>query len=207
MTSTQTIATRRCEGPPPGAAQGGLCGRVFCPRSARLPSAAVKDQSEPPVLEELLAIFAAAPGRGLPHNLADKHDTHVAVALHSIAALRRCHAARPKRVYGCEVWRGSGLAARHPQDRSRLRAPKPRRRAGGRVRFANRGGKRYDLATAAAPRQRHLFHLTQRDAHPLTFAMDLTPLIEDVNLDVAAFVRGFIQRFEREVVAGIANLN
>ena len=40
------------------------------------------------------------------HNLADKHDTHVGVALRVIEALRRLdQAERPARLVGCEVWR------------------------------------------------------------------------------------------------------
>ena len=40
------------------------------------------------------------------HNLADKHDTHVAVALRVIAAIRSLpEADRPRQLYGCEVWR------------------------------------------------------------------------------------------------------
>ena len=40
------------------------------------------------------------------HNLADKHDTHVAVALRAIQAVRSLPTSRrPQRVFGCEVWR------------------------------------------------------------------------------------------------------
>jgi hypothetical protein len=50
---------------------------------------------------------AAKPRFVYTHNLADKHDTHVAVALRVIEALRRLEGAeRPERVVGCEVWRG-----------------------------------------------------------------------------------------------------
>ena len=40
------------------------------------------------------------------HNLADKHETHVAVALRTIAAIRGLpEEERPARLLGCEVWR------------------------------------------------------------------------------------------------------
>ena len=40
------------------------------------------------------------------HNLADKHETHVATALKVLAALRALKPEeRPEKVYGCEVWR------------------------------------------------------------------------------------------------------
>ena len=55
-------------------------------------------------LEEILR--ATKPDVVYLHNLADKHDTHVAVALRSIAALRAVRReVHPKQVYGCEVWR------------------------------------------------------------------------------------------------------
>ena len=40
------------------------------------------------------------------HNLADKHDTHVAVALRTIAPSAACRPASPEKVYSLEVWRG-----------------------------------------------------------------------------------------------------
>jgi len=40
------------------------------------------------------------------HNLADKHDTHVAVALRLIQALQQLEPSeRPAQVIGCEIWR------------------------------------------------------------------------------------------------------
>ena len=39
-------------------------------------------------------------------NLVDKHDTHVAVVLRVIAAIRQMPPdIRPEKLYGCEVWR------------------------------------------------------------------------------------------------------
>ena len=60
------------------------------------------------MVEDLAAILRAArPEVVYLHNLADKHDTHVGVALRAIAALRavRARDIGRSKVYGCEVWR------------------------------------------------------------------------------------------------------
>jgi hypothetical protein len=63
------------------------------------------------------------------------------------------------------------------------------------------GGKRYDLATAG----RRLAHATYYASHgideesALNFAMDLTPLVGDPEVDVAAYVLSFVERFRADV--------
>lgn len=71
------------------------------------PSSAVKDGSNPDVVNELKElILEAKPEVVYTHNLADKHETHVATALRLIKAIREIPAElRPKKLYGCEVWR------------------------------------------------------------------------------------------------------
>ena len=71
------------------------------------PSRAVKDGADALPVDDLLSVVEAArPDIVFTHNLADKHDTHVGVALKTIAALRRLpHDARPKQLVGCEAWR------------------------------------------------------------------------------------------------------
>ncbi len=73
-------------------------------------SAALKQRTSPDceraidALQQLLAV--TRPTVLYTHNLADKHDTHVAVALRVLEATRRLPAPdRPPRVIGCEVWR------------------------------------------------------------------------------------------------------
>jgi LmbE family N-acetylglucosaminyl deacetylase len=70
-------------------------------------SAAVKDPKNIDVAADLDALFSvASPEVVYTHNLADKHDTHVAVVLRVLAALRRLPKdKRPRKVIGCEVWR------------------------------------------------------------------------------------------------------
>ena len=54
------------------------------------PSKIVKDASRPEPVDDLVNLIRAArPQFVYTHNLADKHDTHVAVALRVVSALRR----------------------------------------------------------------------------------------------------------------------
>ena len=64
-------------------------GEYACQVQLGFTSAQVKDAKEAALVEDLEEILRAAqPEFVYLHNLADKHDTHVAVALRSIAALR-----------------------------------------------------------------------------------------------------------------------
>ncbi len=71
------------------------------------PSSAVKDGSNTDPVEDILLILQQTkPEVVYTHNLADKHTTHIGVAVKVIEALRQLPAAdRPQKVYGCEVWR------------------------------------------------------------------------------------------------------
>ncbi len=84
------------------------------------------------------------------HNLADKHDTHVAVALRVVSACRALEPAlRPKQLIGCEVWRDLDWLC----DADKVRMPVDQREhlqqaLLGVFDSQIAGGKRYDLATA-----------------------------------------------------------
>lgn len=175
----------------------------------RHPSAAVKDATSPRVVEDLLGILRATqPELVYTHNLADKHDTHVAVALRLVAACRALPAnARPQRIIGCEVWRDLDWlcdpdkvvmpVSRHENLHAALMGVFDSQIA---------GGKRYDLATAGRRRA----HATYFESHgtdehsALTWGMDLTPLLDGA--DPAALVKDYISRFEAEVAGRIARL-
>ena len=105
------------------------------------PSKAIKDGADQQPVEDLTQLLQAArPQFVYTHNLADKHDTHVAVALKVIAAIRSLpEAERPQKLYGCEVWRD--LDWMIDTDKVRLRPQRAREPAGGaagRVRLADR---------------------------------------------------------------------
>jgi LmbE family N-acetylglucosaminyl deacetylase len=168
------------------------------------PSRAVKDASDRRPMQDLaLLLQASQPAVVYTHNLADKHPTHVAVALRTIAAIRSLPAsARPQHLYGCEVWRS--LDWMLEQDRIVFDCSS---RQGLQLALLGvfdsqiSGGKRYDLATMARRRAQ----ATYDESHGIdvrtgvAYAMELTPLIEDPSLDVVAFVAGFLDRFSEDV--------
>ena len=167
------------------------------------PSKEVKAPKNTAIVKELVEIIREAKPKYLyTHNLADKHETHVATALKVIAALRTLKAEeRPEKVYGCEVWRDLDWVndeekiymdcGAHPNLMRCLSAV-----------FDSQivGGKRYDLAAEG----RRLANATFSASHAcdtytaLNYAMDLTPLMDE-KTDIAEYITGFIRRFERDV--------
>ena len=73
-----------------------------------IPSSVIKAADRPEPVADLVKILQATrPQYVYTHNLADKHDTHIGVALRAIAAIRQLPPEqRPAKLYGCEVWRG-----------------------------------------------------------------------------------------------------
>jgi len=68
-------------------------------------SADVKQAAYPALASDLNAVLSAVRARLVyTHNPADRHGTHVAVALHTVQALR-ANPSSVERVLGCEVWR------------------------------------------------------------------------------------------------------
>jgi len=137
------------------------------------------------------------------HNPADKHDTHLAVAFATIAALRELAPdERPTTVYGCEVWRG--LDWMDDQDKVPLDVGRREGLSNGLIGVYDslvEGGKRYDLATVGRRRANAVYfqsHATD-EAEQLWFAMDLTPLVRDDELDVAGYVLGHVDKFRASV--------
>ena len=168
------------------------------------PSKAMKDGSNKQPVQDLASVIEMArPQIVYTHNLADKHDTHVAVALRVIEAIRRLpEQDRPQHLYGCEVWRDldwimdTDKVAFDCSSHENLQAALL-----GIFDSQICGGKRYDLATMGRRRA----HATYYASHGvdvstgLTYAMDLTPLIADPSQGVTDYVLGFIQRFARDV--------
>ena len=174
-------------------------------------SAATKDGSNQAVKEDLKRVFLATrPQIVYTHNLADKHDTHVAVTLRVIAALRELpDDAKPQQVLGCEVWRDLDWMA--DSDKVPMDVSAHENLAASLLGVFDSqicGGKRYDLATMGRRRA----HATYFESHgvdvstSLIYAMDLTPLIKDPSLDVGQYVQGFIDRFAQDVQARIAKV-
>jgi len=168
------------------------------------PSGVVKTPGHPGVAADLDLIFAGCSAQVVYlHNPADKHDTHVAVFLRCLEALRRLPSARrPRRVLGCEVWRDLDWlvdadkvaldAGRHPALALDLLKVFDSQVA---------GGKRYDLATVGRRQAHatfHTSHATDRMAG-ITWAMDLTPLVQDPALSPEDYTLGYLARLQSDV--------
>jgi LmbE family N-acetylglucosaminyl deacetylase len=170
------------------------------------PSIAVKRRGQAEVSGDLATIFAGCrPEVVYLHNPADKHDTHVAVFLRCLEAIRSLpKAQRPPRVYGCEVWRDLDWLPESEKVALDVSA-RPRLAQDLLAVFKSQiaGGKRYDLATLgrrAAHASFHAAHTTDATT-ALTFAMDLTILAKVDSLDVETHMRGLIRRFRDDVSA------
>ena len=176
------------------------------------PSAVVKKAKSGAVAGDLAAILAhCSPHTVYLHNPADKHDTHVACFLRCIEALRALpKSKRPKAVYGCEVWRDLDWLV----DTDKLEldvSANPKLAAKLVAVFESQiaGGKRYDLATAGrrlANATFHTSHATDR-ASALTWAMDLTPLVQNDRLSVEKFTLGHVDRLRADIAKRIRRFN
>jgi LmbE family N-acetylglucosaminyl deacetylase len=168
------------------------------------PSKAIKDAAQAGPVEDLLAVLQAAqPQVVYTHNLADKHDTHLATALRVIEALRRLPAdRRPGKLYGCEVWRA--LDWMLDEDKCAMDVSLHENLQAALLGVFDSqiaGGKRYDLASMGRRRA----NATYFESHGvdqttgLSFAMDMSPLIADTSLEPDTFVDGLIERFRQDV--------
>ena len=145
------------------------------------------------------------------HNLADKHDTHVAVALRTIEALRRLpEKLRPAKIYSMEVWRGLDWLC--DNDKSVFDTsghPNIAVAVLGVFDSQITGGKRYDAAAIG----RRLANATFFESHcvdtsnSLSFGLDITELVYDKPLSPSEFIHTYISNFENEVVNRIARVS
>ena len=169
------------------------------------PSEIIKDKGRKEPIEDILQILRTVKSQFVyTHNLADKHDTHVAVALRVITAIRALPVKeRPKKLYGCEVWRGLDWIldddkvkmdlSRHENLQTALLGVFDSQIA---------GGKRYDLASMGRRRANATFsesHSTDTTTG-LSLAMDMSSLIMDESLSPLDFVHGLLERFTQDVM-------
>jgi len=168
------------------------------------PSSVIKNPASQEPVSDLVAILQATrPEIVYTHNPADKHDSHIGVISKTLAAIRSLPLEqRPRRLVGCEVWRDLDWmldedkvvfdVSRNDHLQSALVAV-----------FDSQisGVKRYDLGAMGRRRANATFfasHAADETAYA-TFAMDLTPLIQDDALDVVDYVMSYIQRFADDV--------
>ena len=171
------------------------------------PSAVVKSNSGSAVVDDLLSILEKTTPQILYlHNPADKHDTHVATLCRCVEAVRRMEKERrPKKIYGCEVWRG--LDWLPDEDKVPLPTDSYLNVAAAVVSVFDSqisGGKRYDLASAG----RRLANATYFESHAtdqfasVTWAVDLLPLVDNGD-SVAEYMRKFVRKMEEDIVTRI----
>jgi len=175
------------------------------------PSGAVKDGGNAEVSAELAQIIAATRPRIIfTHNLFDKHDTHVAVALRVISAVRSLAPEhRPEKIYSMEVWRGLDWltddskivfdTGGHPNLAAALMGIFDSQIA---------GGKRYDLA-ALGRRTANATFLASHNTDNLesaAYGLDITGLCLDPAADIGGFIAGHIADFASDVNNRIAGL-
>jgi len=174
-------------------------------------SAAVKDGKETRLIEDIVKLLQVTkPKVVYTHNLADKHDTHVAVALRTIEAIRRLPVGqRPEKVIGCEVWRDQDWLC--DSDKVVMDLSEHENLAAALLGVYDSqiaGGKRYDLAAIGRRRAHATFFASHGvdGANSLSFGCDLTPMIQDNGPDPTAYIKGLINNFSSEVESRISKL-
>lgn len=157
-----------------------------------------------PLVEDLRQVLEAThPEVVYSHHPLDKHATHVGTFLALLEALRSLPPdSRPERWLGCEVWRNLDWipdslkvvedVGAHPNLAAALNGV-----------FDSQisGGKRYDLAVQG----RRLANATFYDSHAVdaashaSFAVDLTPLIQDDSLSVETWTDRMVKALASEI--------
>lgn len=184
--------------------QAALIGDYSIQLQLGYPSPAIKDPANPDVLADLAMVVAQASADVVYlHQPADKHDTHVAVLGHALRALRLLPPEkRPRQVYGCEAWRSlDWLSDDEKQALDAGRLPHLAAALIGVFDSQISGGKRYDLAALGRRVSNATFHHPRATDALLgaTWAVDLTPLVNDPTLSLAAFTTDLITRFQQDV--------
>lgn len=176
------------------------------------PSKAVKDASRTEPVDDLVALLNSTnPDYVYTHNLADKHDTHVSVALRVISAIRNLPLEkRPKKLFGCEVWRSLDWLA--DSDKSPMNVSEHENLQAALLGVFDSqiaGGKRYDLASMGRRRANATYFETHGVdlTSGLSYCMDMTLLMAEEKLDPFLFVQEIIQHFAQEVDERILRVN
>ncbi|MCL2522035.1 MAG: PIG-L family deacetylase [Erysipelotrichales bacterium] len=190
--------TRACE-----QKKAALIGKYSAQLLMSYPSKEVKDATNRVLLEELKEIIlTCSPDILYTHNLADKHETHVALVMHVIKAIREIpEAKRPKKIISLEVWRDLDWLS----DEDKLifnTGLYPNLSAALLGVFDSQitGGKRYDLAALG----RRLANATFLESHSVnnldsaSYGMDITDLVNS-ELSPADYISKAIDKFKKEV--------
>ncbi|MGH7979394.1 MAG: PIG-L deacetylase family protein [Limisphaerales bacterium] len=205
FTNARMVAARRAE-----QNRAAVIGKYGVMMQLDYPSSAINGEGATSLKNDLKEILSQTrPQVVYTHNLADKHDTHIAVVTAALRAIRDLpRQERPKKVIGCEGWRDLDWlpdADKVVMDVSGHEALA--RKLNGVFRSQIAGGKRYDLATMG----RRAANATFFQAHSadkatqIIFGMDLTPLVADASLDIAEYIASFVRKFEDDVRKKLSN--
>ncbi len=163
---------------------------------------AVNDKLKEQIKEILIK---AKPKFIYTHNLADKHDTHVAIAIHTIAAVKDLKSHLDlEGFYGCEVWRSLDWLA--DEDKVVLPVSEEQKLAEALCAVHKSqisGGKRYDKA-AIARRISNATFLESKSVDQVTaaiFAMDYMPLLKNKNISELDLVQSHLEKFTDDTVS------
>lgn len=174
-------------------------------------SSEIKDGNNKDTVDEIYDILCQVkPERLYTHNLADKHETHVAVVLRVIEAVRRMpEDIRPKEIVALEVWRNLDWlpdsekvcvdTSKYPQLAEDLITV---------YRSQVVGGKSYDKAAIGRRCANATFfesHNTD-EASSQSFGLDLMPLVKGEETP-SDFIISYIEKFKSEVKNTIARLS
>jgi LmbE family N-acetylglucosaminyl deacetylase len=161
--------------------------------------------------DELASILdVARPVNLYTHNPADKHDTHVAVAMATVLAVRRLPVeVRPSRFVGVEGWRDLDWLGDGEQVRMDA-TPHVDLIAQFDDVFSSQidGAKRYDVAMQGRRRANATLHSIRQvdDAREVIVAIDLTPLSRNDDLDPIGYTLAAIDRFRADVEQRLGRL-
>lgn len=184
------------------------CGQYAAQFQLDYTSSEVKGTERASITEDIAKVLRLMkPDTVYLHQPADKHDTHVAVMAACIEALRRTADHHiPKRISGCEMWRGLDWLAdskkiamdfsQHPrlfEELTRI--------------FDSQitGGKRYDNAVIGRCRANATFFDSHKpdQTELVTWGIDLTPLIQNPSLTIYDFILGHLQELTQDVASRV----
>ncbi|MCL2500020.1 MAG: PIG-L family deacetylase [Defluviitaleaceae bacterium] len=183
--------------------QAASIGRYAAQVALSWPSRGVKDPANRVLIDELKEIIlAAGPETIYTHNIADKHDTHVAVAMHVIRAVRELPMSKRPRLIGMEVWRAlDWLCDEDKVVQNTALYPNVSAALLGVYDSQISGGKRYDLAAHGRRLANATFFASHAvdDCESMSFGIDMTPLVRGSTVCPVQFITGYVDKFKAEV--------
>ena len=141
------------------------------------------------------------------HNPADKHPTHVAICQATIEAVHRIPPlSRPKKVYGCEVWRGLDWLA--DEDKIALDVssyPALARKLNACFDSQIAGGKNYSDAVIGRRHANASFYKSHSvdGVDQIWYAMNLTEPCHDDSIDLKDFVLQKVKALQESIATSL----